>query len=279
MTFDVTQFLQKYGSGFDETSFRGEVLPMMIQAGLGVFAGQDTKFWPVTNEKTEQVAKLNAERHAKEFNSKVVGAIRQTWYADVIGREKQPNWNNGVWEETKRPTVVKVDGKWVNTGDWALFMSQWVGDQAPVSPDMFGKKLWVHAVYEPHPDFNPVLPNKYTAQFRDGQMVLDDNGKPKPNYIRIVSEVIGETREEAEAWYAEHASSDSNSNLNEKLLKLRPESLEPTPENPNSGFSDEMWVECCKGILEDARNKVESFDGWEQIGITMSIIEEIKKLA
>lgn len=277
MTFDVTQFLQKYGSGFDETSFRGEVLPMMLQAGLGVFAGQDTKFWPVTNEKTEQVAKLNAERHAKEFNSKVVGAIRQTWYADIIGREKQPNWKNGVWEETKRPTVVKVDGKWVNTGDWALFMSQWVGDQAPVSPDMFGKKLWVHAVYEPHPDFDPDFPNKYTAQFRDGQMVLDNNGKPKPNYIRIVSEVIGETREEAEAWYAEHADPDSDTeeaggDFNKKLLALRPAELK-------SDFNDETWIECANSILVEISNGAESFEGWEQIGIGMPIIEEIKKLA
>ncbi len=276
MTFNVMDFLQEYGNEFqDEGGFRGEVLPQMIEAGFLVSAGTDSKFYPVSNQKLASVVKSNADKYAATINkAKVYAAVRQTWFAEILGRETQPNWRDGKWEVVKRHIQIKIDENWVDTGDWALFKSQWIGDEAPLTGDMFGKKLWVHAVFKKHPDFDENFPNKYTTQYKDDKPVLDGNGKPKPTYIRVVAEVIGESRQEAETWYAEHVDAESNSDgdLSNKLLDLRPSELK-------NEFNDETWLECCKGILEDVKKGVGTFEGWEQIGITMSIIEEIKKLA
>lgn len=280
MSFDVNEFLKEWGGELTGSRSEGMVLPMMLEAGIGVFAGSDSKFFPVVNQKLGKVVKGKADEYAKGLsdNATVIGAIRQTWFAEQLGRDKQPAWKDGKWEEMKRRTVVQVNGEWQETGDWALFKSQWIGDEAPVSNDMFGKKLWVHAVYKRHPDFNEELPNKYTTQWDRATdlPVLDEKGKPRPQFIRVVKEVIGETREQAEAWYAEHiggeaGSSDGASSLEADLMALFPVSLK-------GDFDDASWLECARSIFNEVNDRVEDFSGWNSVGIGDDVIGKIREL-
>lgn len=285
--FNVIEFLEEYGGGGYDDGFRGEVLPQIVEAGIGVFAGKESKFFPTmsTNAKLVGIAKKKAEEYATTLNlgyePKVVGSIRQTWFGEILGREKQPAWNDGKWEEMKRRTVIQIDGAYVETGDWTLFKSQWEGDQAALKSADFGKKLWVHCVYEPHPDFDKNNPTEYTVQMRDGQMVLDERtGEPRPKYFRVVKEVIGETREQAEAWYAEHAGETAvageakTNDLDAKLMALR----EKLDAKVRKEFADDAgWLDCSKSIFASLHNK-EDVTAWYEVGVSKEVVGEIEKL-
>jgi len=284
MSFDVMEFLREYGGGaeYDDSAFRGEVLRVKVLAGIGVFAGKHSKFFPVTNRKLGDMTKAKAIEYAKglglSYEPKVEGAIQQTWYTPVISKEKQPNWNNGRWEEMRRRTVVNINGKYCETGDWLLFNSQWTGDNPPMTNDDFGKELWVHAVYKRHPDFDPEFPNKYTCRMKDDNLELDKDGKPIPVSIRIVKEVIGETEAEARAWYAARADgqevtaeSTGETGVTAELAKLY--------DGLTAGLCTpaewEMWA---KEIFNGFHNK-EDVSGWLEVGVKDTVIDEIGKLA
>ena len=286
--FNVVDFLKEYGgTEYDGGGFRGEVLPMMIESGIGVFAKKDSKFFPTkSNNKTlNDVIKQKAMDYAstlpKDGKAPIVkGAVRQVWYAEIMGREKQPSWTNGVWEEMKKYVEVQVDGVWGPTGDWVLFSSQWDGDNAPLNGSHFGKKLWVHAVFKAHPDFNPDFPNEYTTQTEGGSWKLDNNGVPRPRYLRIVETVIGETREEAEAYYTANVGETAvgvevkEDGLDSKLAALS-EKLSP---KVRKDFVDEKgWLECAKAIFVSIHNK-EDVTGWYDTGVTEEVVGEIEKL-
>jgi hypothetical protein len=287
--FNVVDFLKEYGGTEYDGGFRGEVLPMIIESGIGVFAKKESKFFPtksnnkVLNDAIKQKALDYAATLPKSDKAPVVkGAVRQTWYADILGREKQPGWTNGVWDEMKKYVAVQVDGAWVPTGDWALFASQWDGDDAPLDGSHFGRKLWVHAVYKPHPDFNPDFPNEYTTQTEGGSWKLDNNGVPRPRYLRIVETVIGESREEAEAWYKDHVgdnveSKPATDSIDSKLMALR----EELSVKLQKDFDNDGWLSCAKEIFNSIHNK-EDISGWTDedsgVGISPKVIDKILAL-
>lgn len=281
MSFDVMEFLKEHGgSAYDETEFRGEVLRTKVEAGIGVFAGRDSKFYPVTNTKLTPMIKKTAQEYAAGLNlsyePKVIGAIRQTWLLPVISKEKQPNWPESRWEEMKRRTVVKIGDDWKETGDWALFISQWTGDNPPMTDDDFGKELWVHAIYKQHPDFNPEFPDKYTCQFRDGAFVLDDEGKPRPALIRVVKEVIGTTEEEARAWYAARSGGESPTESQDETT-VAGKLMELYAELPSDSFSENNWEEWSRDIFNAIHSK-EDVGGWKEVGVPQSVLDKIREL-
>jgi hypothetical protein len=279
MSFDVNAFLAEWGGELPSGS-EGVVLPMMLEVGIGVFAGSDSEFFPVTNPVLGKVVNAKATERVKQLGDKAfaTGAVRQTWFAEQLGRDKQPAWKDGKWEEMKCRRTVTINGVKQETGDWVLFKSQWMGDEAPVTSEMFGKKLWVHAVYKRHPDFNEEFPNKYTTQWDRATdlPVLDDKGKPRPQFIRVVKEVIGETREQAEAWYAEHiggetGSAKDESSLESDLMALFPASLK-------GDFDDAAWLECARSVFNEINDHVDDFSGWNSVGITDEVIGKIREL-
>lgn len=280
MSFDVNEFLKEWGGDLTSGS-EGVVLPMMLEVGIGVFAGPDSEFFPVTNPVLGKVVNAKAEDRAKQLGDKAfaTGAVRQTWFAEQLGHGKQPAWKNGKWEEMKCRKTVTIDGVKQETGDWVLFKSQWMGDEAPVTSENFGKKLWCHAIYKRHPDFNEEFPNKYTTQWDRATdlPVLNDKGKPRPQFIRVVKEVIGETREQAEAWYAEHLGGEAGSAKDESSLETNLVAL--FPEELKGQFTESQWLECSMDIISEINKGVETFTGWNDVGITDSMIDKIRKLA
>jgi hypothetical protein len=283
MSFDVMEFLKEHGEGaYDDTKFRGEVLRTKVEAGIGVFAGRDSKFWPVTNNKLTPMIKKTAQEYADGLNlsyePKVIGAIRQTWLLPVISKETQPNWSEGRWEEMKRRTVVQVNGDWKETGDWLLFISQWTGDNPPMNDDHFNKEVWVHAVFRPHPDFNEDLPDKYTCQMRDGNFILDKDGKPKPALIRVVKEVIGETEAEARAWYAARVDGQEVATGTTDETGVAAELAKLYSRLPPKLCTAAEWEGWAKDIFNGFRNE-EDVSGWIGVGIEDTVINEIGELA
>lgn len=301
--FDIEAFLEEYGSSFDD-SFRGNVLPMMIQAGIGVFAGKESKFYPVRNHKmgstTLKIAQKYADKIEKDgavgYTPRVTGCVQQVWYADILGREadKQPA---GKWEEMKRKTSYKEGDEWFETGDWLVFSKQWIGDDPPVKTEDFGKKLWVHQVWARHPEFNEELwmdedgvPNfdraetsaKYTIEMRDGEPVLDDNGKVRAKYFRVVAHVIGEDREKAEKWYEENAEGEGSDqeapevSIQDKFLELK--------EFAGEDLEDDVWVDCLGDVFNSIHDGTgssgsdEFIEEWGAIGITNDVIEKLEEL-
>jgi hypothetical protein len=283
MSFDVMEFLKEHGEGaYDDTKFRGEVLRTKVEAGIGVFAGRDSKFWPVTNNKLTPMIKKSAQEYADALNlsyePKVIGAIRQTWLLPVISKETQPNWSEGRWEEMKRRTVVQVNGDWKETGDWLLFISQWTGDNPPMNDDHFNKEVWVHAVFRPHPDFNEDLPDKYTCQMRDGNFILDKDGKPKPALIRVVKEVIGETEAEARAWYAARVNDkEVGAEDYQGISDVSASIAALYKEIPNGVCNESEWAGWGSEIFSSIHNK-ENVDGWVEVGIPQGILDKVREL-
>jgi hypothetical protein len=286
--FDVKQFLEEHGSGYDTGGFRGEVLRTKFQGGFGVFAGKQSKFFAVADNKLSKIIKGKAEAYAAEiagglsYEPKVAAAIQQVWFTPILNKEKQPNWAEGKWEEMRRYTAVQVNGEWKPTGDWVLFQSQWEGDNPPVAGEQFGKELWVHATYRQHPDFDVNAPTKYTAQVRDGQFELDDKGNPRPALIRVVNQVIGETQAEAEAWLAQNGGGSGNTapatdgasdihNVQNELMALY-------ALLPQESFSKENWQEWSGLIFASVHNK-ESIADWVGVGVPQEVLDKVVELA
>lgn len=276
--FNIEEFLEQYGTSFDDGKFRGEVLQFQIKGGVGVFAGQNSKFFPVVAQKLAPMVKKQADDYAKNLEkATVTGCVQQTWFQPIINKEKQPTWNEGKWEEMKRVINHQVDGEWVPTGDWMLFSSQWAGDNAPIKPGHWNKKLWCHAEYRKHPDFDPQAPDQYTARVKDGVFELDENGKPMPRYIRVVVEVIGDTREEAEAWYAAHSDGSSETavaskSIEDSLKELR-QFVKESDDNVAMECLQFAYTTLAEGTADD------DFVGTcETIGIDAELIEKLKTL-
>lgn len=288
MSFDMQAFLKEWGGEFNDSGSKGEVLQMVLQPVIGVFAGKQSKAFPVKNQKLAAIVKKEADKYAATLdgNPKVTGAVEQIWYTPILGREKQPKWEDGEWHDMQRRVVVNINGEWQETGLWNLFKSQWIADNAPLSEDDFGKKLWVHAVYKPHPDFNKDAPDKYTAQTEDGAFRLNQNGEPMPQYVRVVAEVIGESREEAEAWYAEHIGGEAGGNTAEsdesafedELMALR----DKLPAKDQESFDDATWMDCVKTMfnsVHESGNAEPDWSGWIDVGMNEDVINGVKELA
>lgn len=285
VVFDVVAFLEEYGGGFEPTY---DLMQMEVNSGIGVFAGRESKLFVAnTNDKkvVEEI-KNQARQYAGglkglDYEPTVKGAIEQVWYLPILNRDKQPNWKDGEWRELRKYTGVQVNGKWEPTGDWVVFIRQWADDDAPVKSHHFGKKLWVLAKYVPHPDFNEDMPTKYTAQMKDGAFFVGEDGKYKPQYIRVVHQVLGD-RAAADAWLAANGgdSKDSNSEHDEALEKELIEIYNRMPilqRKQYSGVAE--WLPNAKEILSILQQGGDTSD-WVSSGlVTKNAIDEIDALA
>jgi hypothetical protein len=274
---------------------------MQIDGGFNVFAGKQSKFFPVDTNDKAAVAKTKAEAEAyhKTAGEKAFmqPAVRQIWFTtELISRE---HWADN-WTETRRATrtpdtdehgnrIKGDDGKevWRETGDWLLFKSQWSGDDPALLDEHFGKKLWVWAVQKPHPDFDPQFPTRYTAQLdreasANGVDVfkVNDKGDPIPSFIRVVKEVLGTDAKEAKAWYEAKSAGNAPeavSQLEEELIGLIPSTW------GELGLSETDWVDVAKKLFSQFHEgaKVPSvakeYDGVVDMATLVKVSALIKK--
>lgn len=280
--FSITSFLEEWGSDFEP---KFDVMQMKIAGGFGVFAGRQSKFFEIKSNDLAKKVREEADAYVAtltelEYTPKVLAAVEQVWYAPILNREKQPSWEGGEWHEMKRRTVVQVNGEWPETGDWVVFKRQWADDNAPIKESQFGEKLWVLASYVAHPDFNPNMPDKYTAQMRDGQFVVDQNGAYKPQYIRVVNTVLG-SRAQADAWLAANGGGgtsgggEQKESLTQALLDLR-SSLPPKVRKEYG--SDQQWLDSVSDVFNGIHNGKDQ-SGWIETGLmTEEVIEKVKEL-
>lgn len=278
--FNISQFLEEYGTDFDP---KFDLLQMSIAGGFGVFAGRDSKFFEAKSDAkaVAEAARNEARKYAETLESKpkVHPAVEQVWYTPILNRDKQPNWEDGAWHEMKRRTVVQVNGEWQETGDWIVFKRQWADDNAPISGSDFGKKLWVLANYVAHPDFNENAPDKYTAQTKDGQFIVGEDGKYRPQYIRVVHQVIGD-RAAADAWLAANGGAagdggEQKESLDNALLALRDEL---PPKSRKEYKTDKQWLESATDVFNGLHTGDDQ-SGWVEAGLmTEEVIEKIREL-
>lgn len=283
--FSITEFLEEYGTDFEP---KYDVLQMKISGGFGVFAGRQSKFFEtLSNEKSvtaaarEEARKYIAGLKGLDYEPKVYPAVEQVWFTPILNRDKQPNWENGEWREMKRRTVVQINGEWQETGDWVAFKRQWADDNAPLNDSHFGKKLWVLANFIAHPDFDENAPDKYTAQMKDGQFVVDEQtGKYKPQYIRVVHQVLGD-RAAADAWLAANGGGEQSGggeqkdDLEKALLALRSE-LPPVMRKEYK--TDDQWVGSAMDIF-NGFHKHEDQTVWVESNlVTQEVLDKIEEL-
>lgn len=287
MSFDVMDFLEKNAADFQHDLNRDDYLPMRLDAGFGVFSGANTKLFVVddnSDETRKRVAKEARDYLAKLKYGFVFPAIRQTWYAEFLNREKQPSWRDGIWEEMLYPENEVVDGQELLEPFWAMFSAQWMGDDAPISKTDFGKKLWMRSTSRSHPNFDPEVPSYKTTQMKDGKPVKDDEGVNRKRYLRLAQEVIGRTKEEAELWMKTHninsddsggANPDQVDALDKALLDLR--STLPQKVRKEYG-SDKQWMDSVKDVFNGIHNGKDQ-SAWIETGLmTEEVIEKVKEL-
>lgn len=276
MPFDVDSFLEENSNKL-EVGFSGDVAPMKIEVGFLVPGGKNTKFFPVSSDKMTQVMKKQADAYAQKLKEETgknyfsTGAIQQTWtMTEAIGK---------AWSNDGFPVHAFSRG---DDKEWELISSQWKGEDAPLSPDDFGKEFYVHFKYYPHPEFDPDNPTRQTAQWDNSlnDWRRDDEGNIRPQLLKIAVEKVGETREQAQKWFG--ANKDGSdpvavSNLEDAIRGAIPELWENSDEADN-----DAWAEVGRSLFDsfhDGKAVDELWQEWEPLGwMDKADLEKVKEL-
>lgn len=267
--FDITQFLEE-----QEFEFRGDVTRMRLDVGWLVPGGKKTKFWVVENADDEASYKKEALAYAEQLKKETgkryftTGGVQQTWFMTEC--------LSSPWSADGFPVT-----SFANSDDpiWNMLKSQWAGDDPPLSQEDFGKDVWVHFVYRPHPEFDPDNPNNATTQVESstGSWQLDEEGKPRPRMYRIVVEKVGTTEEEARKWFDEMVESDAGAGaeFEKEVNSLMPDSW------VESGFQEDAWLDTAIGICRDFQDgkKLKKLEkDWAEF-IDKNTLEKLAELA
>lgn len=263
--FDLNAFLAQAANTSNE--LYGEFQKAVVNPGFYSFATgveYDKRFVPVEIGKPnamdiarEQVLKLG-DKFAIGFSLRLIAGTRIN--------EDQDHKQQEDYVYVFKKSSEKVDGVYVEKFDWTTFFNS---VQENVPPELYGQEIWVHVAGKRHPRFNAedsITWDYDTVKFKNKEMVMDNEGKPKPLYHKYIAAAF-RTKEELVEYMAANGAD---------LGDVKPEKNYPVPANWQLG--DESWPECANSIVADiAASKPLPliFNEWKDTGVTL---EDIKNM-
>ncbi len=170
---------------------------------------------------------------------------------------------------TFKKSSEKVGGVYREKFDWVTFFNSL---QEHVPAEWYGQEIWVHVAGKKNPEFNPedsITWNYDTVQFKAGEMVMDNEGKPRPKYHRYIAAAF-RTREELVEYLAANGV---------EMGDVAPEKNYPVPAGWKLG--DEAWPECSNSIVADiASGKALPliFNEWKETGVTLEDVKNMQAI-